>query len=197
MTVTQSQLLNQRCFASSGQTNINNACKWDFCSTWLDLNQLLPVASWHKHRVQLQGEMCRTFPLNGAVNFLMEHNRMWSIYLFIYLTAAFLGSQRDSEMWETTEKMPQWITTGSLRYGAAGFFMHGTVDVSLWQAATTHLEVYCNISKFSSIKNCTHCVYLGFICRQILTLTFHSCRIAQISILKSNENATSLSTFSS
>lgn len=160
MTVTQSQLLNQHCFASSGQTNINNACKWDFCSTWLDLNQLLPVASWHKHRVQLQGEMCRTFPLNGAVNFLMGAQQdVVNLLIYLLLTAAFLGSQRDSEMWETTEKTPQWITTGSLRYGAAGFFMHGTVDVSLWQAATTHLEVYCNISKFPPLKT-VHIVFI-------------------------------------
>lgn len=61
MTVTQNQLLNQDCFAVTSQTNINNACKWDFCSTWLLLNQLLPVAKWLKHLVQLQGNVLWPF----------------------------------------------------------------------------------------------------------------------------------------
>lgn len=163
MTVTQSQLLNQHCFASSGQTNINNACKWDFCSTWLGLNQLLPVASWHKHRVHLQGQNALyNFPLNGAVHILMEHNRMWSIYLLIH--SQLLLSLVRIATWfrsarETTEKMPQWITTGSLRYGAAGSFMHGSGDVSLWRAATTHLQVFCNVSGFPPSKVYTLCLF--------------------------------------
>lgn len=39
---TQNQQLNQDCFTGTRQTNINNACEWNCCSTWLVLNQLRP-----------------------------------------------------------------------------------------------------------------------------------------------------------
>lgn len=43
--------------------------------------------------------MCRTFPLNGAVNFLMGAQQdVVNLLIYLLLTAAFLGSQRDSEM---------------------------------------------------------------------------------------------------
>lgn len=45
--------------------------------------------------------------------------------------------------------------------------MHGSGDVSLWQAATTQLQVFCNISAFPPSKVYTEC--LSFIYRWIWT----------------------------
>ena len=42
LTITWTQQSDQNCFTGNRQTNINNACELNYCSTWLVLNQLLP-----------------------------------------------------------------------------------------------------------------------------------------------------------